>query len=125
MKKTDSGVWAPLALLVGCIGTLVSFGATTQLIARAFGYTPILGRPLFGHFYQPLAAAMWLMNLDMRCYIVARMQRNACAPGTLALISRAQVYLGISLGITALVVAIFSVLAFSMRSRKQLSLGKR
>lgn len=125
MKKADSDVWASLAFLIGMIGFVASFGATTQLIARTFGYAPILGRPLFGHFYQPFGAAIWLINLDMRCYVVANLKHTACAPGTLAFLPQAHLYLGIALGITALVVGAFVVFAISMGSNSSPNRGKR
>lgn len=88
-----------------------SFSATTQFIARAFGYAPILGRPLYGHFYQPLAAAQWLINLDMRCVVIARWRHFTCAPRQMAFLTNAQLYLGYWLAATALIVGALAIAA--------------
>jgi type IV secretory pathway TraG/TraD family ATPase VirD4 len=90
---------------------VVSFGATTQFIAHAFGYAPVLGRPLFGHIYQPLASAQWLINLDMKCVVIAKWRHFACAPQQLAFLTNAQLYLAYWLGGTAFVVGSLAIAA--------------
>ena len=36
----------------------------TQEVARAFGYQPSLGRPLFGHVYSPFELVAWAIKFD-------------------------------------------------------------
>jgi len=90
---------------------VASFGATTQFIAHAFGYAPVLGRPLFGHVYQPLASAQWLINLDMKCVVIAKWRHFNCAPQQMAFLTNAQIYLGYWLAGTALVVGALAIVA--------------
>lgn len=84
---------APLALLVGVLGFVAAFAATTQYVAHAFGYARVLGLPLFGHVYQPLASAVWLVNLDMRCVAIAHWRHFACPARTTTFLGAAHAYL--------------------------------
>ncbi len=108
---------ALIAFLLAIVGVVAAFGYTTQLIARSFGYAAVLGRPLYGHVYQPLASFMWLAQLDSRCAIAA-LRHSRCEPSTLAFLRNTHIVLGGWLALTALAVVAVLIVGGLLRSAR-------
>ena len=58
-----------MGVIFPSIGLLIWLGAAscwvaTQDVARAFGYQPSLGRPLFEHIYSPFELLAWAIKFD-------------------------------------------------------------
>jgi len=123
-KSTSSPI-SRIALLVAVLGMVGSFGATTQFIAHTFGYAAVLGRPLYGHFYEPLASARWLVNLDMRCIVIAHWRHFTCPPRQIAFLTNAQIYLAWWLAGTALVVTALAIAAAFDGANRRRTRGRK
>jgi type IV secretion system protein VirD4 len=59
----------PMGLIFPSIGIVVWLGAAscwaaTEHVARAFGYQPSLGKPLFEHIYSPFQFIAWAVRFD-------------------------------------------------------------